>query len=209
MNGFYRAGEWVIRLVYANCLWLIFTLLGLGLFGLMPATIALFSLLRRWIMGHEDVAPFHLFKQCFRQEFFKANGIGLLFLAIGYMLRMDILYFKSSSDVLFQLFLVLMLGLGIVYFIVLLHFFPVYVHFDVPFLHYFKYALIIGVTQLSSTLMMVIGSIALFCLYWYFSGLIPLFCVSLVALNLMWFNHRAVKKIEYEQAARAINIKNE
>ncbi|GGH76220.1 putative membrane protein YesL [Pullulanibacillus pueri] len=205
MNVIYQGGEWIIKLVYANLLWIFFTIIGLGVFGVMPATVGLFTLLRQWIMGKEIVPAFQTMRETFRKEFFKSNLIGLIFLAIGYMLRMDILYFKSSSHLVFQFFLIIMLCLGLCYFITLLNFFPVYVHFDVKFFDYFKYALLIGVTQLASTIMMVLGSVVLFCLYWYFSGLIPLFCISFICLNLMWFGSRSFKKIELQQKQHSTN----
>lgn len=195
----YQAGEWIIRLVYANFLWMFFTLIGLGVFGFMPATAGLFSLLRQWIMGKQTESAFKTFWKNYRQEFLKSNLFGLIFLVVSFIIGLDILYFKTSSQLIFQVLLAVMLGLGVIFFIMFLNFFPVYVHFDLPFLKYFKYAFLIGLSQLSSTLMMVLGAAVIFCLYWYLSGLLPLFCVSLFSLNLMWFGHRSFKKIEYEQ----------
>lgn len=199
MKIVYHVGEWVIKLIYANLLWIFFTILGLGVFGIMPATVGLFALLRQWIIGNEAVSAFKTYWHSFRQEFVKINLFGIIFLGIGYILRIDIIFFKTSSHLMFQIFLVVMFCLGLLYFITLLNFFPVYVHFDISFFKYFKYALLIGVSQLSSTMMMILGSVAIFCLYWYFSGLIPLLCVSLFSLNLMWFGHRSFEKIKYEQ----------
>lgn len=199
MGVFYRCGEWVIKLVYANFLWVIFTVLGLGIFGLMPSTVALFTVLRQWMMGRDSVSAFRIFRQTFRREFLKSNAIGIIFLAGGYILRVDLIFLKSSTNPVLQGVLILMLCLGLLYFITLLNFFPVYVHFDIPFFRYFQYALMIGISQLPTTIMMVIGGIALFCLYWYVSGLMPLLCASLFSLIIMWFGSRAFKKIEIEQ----------
>ncbi|MBM7678683.1 YesL family protein [Gracilibacillus alcaliphilus] len=199
MNVFYQAGVWVIRLVYLNILWLLFTVLGLVVFGVMPATVSLFAILRQWINGNEDFAVFPAFWQYFRQEFIRSNLCGLILLVIGFVLRVDIIFLKESSHIVFQLLLGITLCLGVLYFVVLLYFFSVYVHFNVSIFQYFKYALIIGLSQLPITIMMVLGGVAVFCLYWFFSGLIPLLCVSLFGLNLMWFGYRAFKNIEYAQ----------
>lgn len=199
MGFVYHAGEWIIRLVYANLLWMIFTLLGLGLFGFMPATVGLFTVIRQWIMGKNDVPAFQIFWETFRRELLRSNLIGVIFLAAGYVLRMDLIFLKSSSNPILHGVLILMLCLGLLYFITLLNFFPVYVHFEIPFIQYFKYALLIGISQLPSTIMMVIGGIVLFCLYWYVSGLMPLLCISLFSLVLMWFGYRGFEKIKYEK----------
>ncbi|PAD66368.1 hypothetical protein CHH83_24405 [Bacillus sp. 7586-K] len=199
MKVVYQAGEWIIRLVYANLLWMLFTLLGLGIFGFMPATVSLFALLRKWIIGNEVESAFTIFWTNYRKEFLKANLFGVMFLVIGLIIRLDILFFQDSSNIVFQILFVLMICLSLLYFITLVNFFPVYVHFDLSIFNYVKYAFLIGLSQLSSTLMMIFGSIIIFCLYWYVSGLIPLLCVSLFCLNIMWFGYRAFKKIELEQ----------
>jgi len=199
MKVVYQAGEWIIRLVYANLLWMLFTLLGLGIFGFMPATVSLFALLRKWIIGNEVDSAFTIFWTNYRKEFLKANLFGVMFLVIGLIIRLDILFFQDSSNLVFQILFVLMICLSLLYFITLVNFFPVYVHFDLSIFNYVKYALLIGLSQLSSTLMMIFGSIIIFCLYWYVSGLIPLLCVSLFCLNIMWFGYRSFKKIELEQ----------
>lgn len=198
MKWIYQAGEWIIKLVYVNALWMLFTLCGFIIFGFMPATVGLFTVIRQWILGN-DVPAFQTFRKTFRGELMKSNLVGLIFLAAGYVLRVDLLFLKSSTNLYFHGLLVLMLCLGLLYFITLLNFFPVYVHFNVPFTRYFKYALLIGISQLPSTLMMVIGGIVLFCVYWYISGLIPLFCVSLFSLIIMWFAYRGFQKVEYQK----------
>ncbi len=199
MKVVYQVGEWMIRLVYANLLWMLFTLLGLGIFGFMPATVSLFALLRKWIIGNEVDSAFTIFWTNYRKEFLKANLFGVMFLVIGLIIRLDILFFQDSSNIVFQILFVLMICFSLLYFITLVNFFPVYVHFDLSIFNYVKYAFLIGLSQLSSTLMMIFGSIIIFCLYWYVSGLIPLLCVSLFCLNIMWFGYRSFKKIEFEQ----------
>ncbi|MGP4039584.1 YesL family protein [Gracilibacillus sp. D59] len=199
LTGFiYKTGEWAIRLFYTNLLWIFFTLLGLGVFGLMPATVSLFAVLRQWIIKKEDFPIFRSFLYYYRKEFIKSNLFGLLFLVVGSIIRVDIIFLKESSTLFLQILSGVMLCIGLLYFIILLYFFPVYVHFDISFTQHLKYALIIGVSQVSSTIMMVLGLALVFCLYWYISGLIPLFFMSLFSLNLMWFGYRSFVKIEYE-----------
>ncbi|WP_084028990.1 YesL family protein [Bacillus sp. J33] len=64
-----------MRLVYLNLLWIAFSLLGIVLFGFFPATAAMFSVVRKWIMGETDVRVFKEFWQTYRKEFWKANRL--------------------------------------------------------------------------------------------------------------------------------------
>ncbi|SHN24652.1 YesL family protein [Gracilibacillus kekensis] len=195
----YKIGIWTIRLFYTNLLWIVFTLLGLGVFGFMPATVSLFAVLRQWIIKKDDFPIFKSFLYYYRKEFIKSNLFGLLFLVVGFIIRVDIIFLKESSTLFLQILSGVMLCIGILFFIILLYFFPVYVHFNISFVQHIKYAFIIGVSQVASTIMMMLGLAIVFSLYWYISGLIPLFFMSLFCLNLMWFGYRSFVKIEYLQ----------
>lgn len=195
----YQIGVWTIRLFYTNLLWFVFTLLGLGIFGIMPATVSLFAVLRQWVLKKEEFPIFKRFLYHYRKEFVKSNLFGLLFLVVGFIIRVDIIFLSESSTLMLQILSGVMLCIGLLFVIILLYFFPIYVHFDISFTQHIKYAFIIGISQISSTIMMIVGLIAVFCLYWYVSGLIPLFFMSLFSLNLMWFGYRSFVKIEYLQ----------
>ncbi len=61
IDGYYRFAVWVTKFAYLNLLWIAFSLLGLGLFGLFPATAAMFAVVRKWINGEKDIPVFHVF----------------------------------------------------------------------------------------------------------------------------------------------------
>ena len=59
-SNFYRAAEWISRLFLLNILWVVFTIVGLGIFGFGPATAAMFAIVRKWIITPQEDFP--LFK---------------------------------------------------------------------------------------------------------------------------------------------------
>ncbi|MGY0702716.1 DUF624 domain-containing protein [Bacillus subtilis] len=65
-----RFCEWIMRFAYTNLLWLFFTLLGLGVFGIMPATAALFAVMRKWIQGRTTFTCSKRFGRNTRVNFF-------------------------------------------------------------------------------------------------------------------------------------------
>lgn len=97
MSRMLRMCEWVMRLAYTNLLWLLFTLLGLGIFGFMPATTALFSVMRKWIQGHEQVSVFQTFWKVYREEFVRSNVIGVVLVIIGTIIYVDLAYIYPTS----------------------------------------------------------------------------------------------------------------
>src|SRR5690625_7635570 len=87
MEGFalkyYRFTVWVVRLVYVNLLWILFTVIGLGVLGIMPATAAMFAVVRKWLRGEDDFPIFTTYKDAYKEEFLKANLLGYILAIIG------------------------------------------------------------------------------------------------------------------------------
>lgn len=108
MGGLYRVTEWISRIAFSNILWAIcsvpFLFMGvmkmimwgsgaggpneqitlnwamgiLAPFTVFPATAALFTVVRKWVMGNSDVSTFRTFFQVQRKLFQEyAWGINL------------------------------------------------------------------------------------------------------------------------------------
>ena len=130
INGYYTFSVWITRLAYLNFLWVIFTLLGLGLFGIMPATVAMFAVVRKWNMGEKDIAIFKLFWQTYRQEFVKANVFGLILFGLGYILSIEFQIISTQTSLTYLIVRFSILAIALLYVIILLYFFPIFVHFN-------------------------------------------------------------------------------
>lgn len=89
--------EWIMRFAYTNLLWLFFTLLGLGVFGIMPATAALFAVMRKWIQGQDNVPVLKTFWQEYKGEFFRSNLLGAVLALIGVIIYIDLAFHLSKS----------------------------------------------------------------------------------------------------------------
>ncbi|MFA9556724.1 DUF624 domain-containing protein [Evansella sp. AB-rgal1] len=50
IGNLYRVSEWLIRLAYINILWMLFTIVGLIILGIAPATATVFTIIRKWFM---------------------------------------------------------------------------------------------------------------------------------------------------------------
>ncbi|MFL6556498.1 MAG: YesL family protein, partial [Bacillus sp. (in: firmicutes)] len=76
MGKLFTFCEWFMRLAYVNLLWFFFSLAGLVLLGIMPATVALFTIVRKWQLKETDLPIWKTFLSVYRQEFKKSNGLG-------------------------------------------------------------------------------------------------------------------------------------
>ncbi|MBP1916159.1 YesL family protein [Lederbergia galactosidilytica] len=186
-GGLYKICVWVMRITYLNILWILFTLLGLCLFGFMPASIALFTVIRKWLLQDTDIPIFNTFFQSFKQDFLKTNLFALIILFIGAILYVDLQYVGSIVESAFYAPLLGLLFLaGILYLLFILYIGPVFVHYDLRFGQYIKYAIMIGITQLHFSLMMIVLLSALYYLTMKFPGIFPFLSISCGGFIIMW-----------------------
>src|SRR5699024_3441020 len=54
-------GQWILHALYLQLLWFIFTIIGVVLFGIMPATIAVFTLWRNLTFEGNYIKIFNIF----------------------------------------------------------------------------------------------------------------------------------------------------
>ena len=198
-NSIFRVCEIISKMVYVNLLWILFTVLGLGILGFMPATVALFTVTRKWVMGDKDIPVFKTFWSTYRKEFFKSTLLGVILFVIGYIIYIDLVLLPTGGII-----NLLRLGIficGVLFAIVLLYIFPVYVHYDWNKRLYMKYALLVGASHPHYTLLMVAGIVGLYYITITIPGIIPFFSVSVLAYILMWPSYQIIKKMEAVQAA--------
>lgn len=187
VQTYYRISEWIMRFAYLNVLWLLFTVLGLGIFGLLPATVAMFSVVRKWVYHEEDIKMFSLFRKIYIYEFFRVNLLGAILFVIGYLLSIELHILRSTEEVMYFIASFGVVGLFIFYFTTILYFFPVFVHFNLRKRDYIKWPFLIGLTHPVLTLVLFIGiSLLLYIIYitvpamlLFFGGSIPSYLVML------------------------------
>ena len=196
-QGYYTISVWITRFAYVNILWIAFTILGLGLFGLMPATVAMFAVVRKWNLGEQDIAIFPLFWKTYRQEFVKANGLGFLLAAIGYLLTIEFQILGTQTSLIYQMVQFSVVVILILFVMVVAYFFPIYVHFNLKSMDYIKWPFIIGIIHPILTVVLLVGIGLLLSITFYsLPALLFLFGGSVTAYILMWGVSKTFAKYE-------------
>ncbi len=194
LSGIYRVSEKVMLIAYTNILWILFSLLGFVLIGIMPATAAMFAVMRKMIMEEEEeqIPIFSLFWNKYKQEFVNANLYGYLFLLIVVVFLLDVMLFQSLDGWVFIFLTILAAGLLLVCLAIVLYFIPLYVHYDLSFFQYIKTAFLLTFTHPIQTFIMIAsGAVIGFILLmlpgslFFFSG--SLFCFILTKIALKVF----------------------
>ena len=92
--------NWMWRFMILNFLWVIGTLLGLIVFGIMPSTVAMFYILRKWIQGNLEIPLITTFINIYKEEFIRSNKCGLPFFILFLFLSFDLIILYNMQEVL-------------------------------------------------------------------------------------------------------------
>ncbi|WP_413379876.1 YesL family protein [Alkalihalobacillus sp. 1P02AB] len=203
-SGIFLLSSWFMKLTVSNLLWLICqlpliwiivqmfyaesqtTVLGYVLltflffpFLFFPATTALFSLVREWLIGEEEnsiiKAYFSYYKESYKRSV-KAGGV----LSVLWGICLADIYYFYQSNVIFFLFFI---GLGIVLFIYTINFFSAFSHYEIPLKDVYKKAFYITFGSPILSVVIFMSSLAL--MYLSLKGYIVLiifFNASILAL---------------------------
>jgi uncharacterized membrane protein YesL len=204
---FDKIANMVAFLAYLQLLWLLFILAGLGVFGFFPSTTAMFTVLKRWIEGERDIPVFYAFWYTYKSNFFKANGLGLVITALGYVCYIDYRFF-FVEELMDSIALKIMVGIFIYLFItVCVYLMPVYVYFRFRFLEYFKYSFLFSLSMPFKTFGILVILYLLYAVMLYFPGLFLFFGGSVPGYLLMWFMHQMIGKLVGESESAEERLK--
>ena len=198
-TGFYRIAEWIWRFAYVNLLWLGFTLLGLGFLGIFPATVAVYAVLRKWLTKETEVSIFKVFWATYKQDFLRANILGYILSAFGFVIWYNYQYLGLATGVEHTIILIFWLIAFVLFVLLAVFLFPVYVHYDLPLLKYFKTTILVAV---ASPLALITVGLSLWIavqLFYLVPGLIPFYSVSVIGWLIMWATLQAFQRIERKQ----------
>lgn len=185
MMAIHKALEWIMRMAYINVLWIIFTILGLVAFGLFPATAAVFSVVRCWIMGETDIPIFKTFWKTYKSVYLRGNLLGYFLLILGVILYIDIRIFNASPSSFVNLLAIPLIGITIVFILTSLYIFPTFVHYEMKITRVIKNSFLIMVINPLTTIIMLVGICTMGFIFLKIQGLIPLFSVSILAMVIM------------------------
>ncbi|WP_062108931.1 YesL family protein [Bacillus niameyensis] len=199
MKLFLIVSEWVLRLIWTNLLWIGFTLLGLGIFGIMPATVAMFSVTRKWTKKEFDFSIWHQFKDTYFKEWVPSNKVGIIFALIGAFLFLDLSFAEQMQGFFSLILYIFFLFLFLIFFLTLIFFFPLYVQYAFKTKEYVKQAFIHAIASVKDTLIILLGLAFIAYFFSRLPGLIPFMGGVLPAYLIMAICMKRFRKMENKQ----------
>ncbi len=199
MGKLFSVCEWIMKLAYVNLLWFFFTIAGLIVFGIMPATVSLFTIVRKWQMKETELPIWETFLSAYKKEFRKSNLLGLMLLLIGGFLILDFIFLKQIAGFIKLVLFAPLLIISGLYLITLLYIFPVYVHYDLKITDYIKNSCLVGILHLHMTLLLIGAAASLIFLMFYQPSFIPFFSTVSLGWILMYGGMNSFRRVSAKQ----------
>lgn len=195
----YNVCEWIVRLAYANVLWVLFTCLGFIVLGITPATVALFTIARKWVQGETELPVFQQFWTTYKEEFLKSNILGALLFVLGSILVFDLYFFMHQDGLLSSILFIVFIAISFNYLVMLMYIFPVYVHYDIKLLKTFKFALIIGMSHPFQSFSILICAVATYFIIYYLPAALLFLSIAPFSAFSMLMAQLIFKKLEAKE----------
>ncbi|WP_107841027.1 YesL family protein [Metasolibacillus meyeri] len=190
----YWAVELITLLAVLQLMWIGLTILGFGLLGITPATIAMFTVLRKRLQGEDDLKYLaKTYWQTYKQEFIASNKIGVIILVVGYFLTINFKVIVTIQGETGLILFTILITFSILYAIMVLNIFQIYAHYELPFTRYFATSILFSVSYPLQTIGSVIGLAILYRIFTWIPGLLPFFGISVTALFLTWMSSHIFK----------------
>ena len=188
--------EWIWRFMILNFLWVVFMVAGGVVFGVMPSTVATFSILRKWVQGNFDMPIFKTFKNIYKKEFVNSNKCGFIFFVLFAFLAFD-LFILYKMEALYSTVLYLIV-MTVLFFVTVsfMFFFPLYVHFELSNKEYIKNSFIIALSSPFQTLLILIGLYILVYIVKENVGLLFFFCMAVPGYLIMHVSNKKFNKLQ-------------
>ncbi|MBM7540698.1 YesL family protein [Amphibacillus cookii] len=190
----------ISRYAYINLLWVAFVLLGGVIFGIMPATISMFTVIRKWLHQNSDDSIFQTFYYTYKQEFIKSNTLMAVLLVFAVLLYSNIAYAGLIRETsLYPFFLAITFIALSLYIILMLYIAPVYVHYQFTFKRYLAYSIHIGLANILHTTAMVVSLLGFYYLSMKFPGIILFFSFSVSASIVDFFAQFSFNNLQTQE----------
>lgn len=191
----YQACLWISRLAYMNLLWLVFIAMGLVFFGFAPSTVAMFTIIRKWLQGERELPLFSTFMEIFKREFWTSNRLGLVLMASIFIIWFEWQLIRAVQGTLYPILVGCFIGLTLLFMVVLIYIFPVFVHYENKTIHYVKVAFLLGISYPLYSFVMLLAVICGVLISISFNGVGLLFFGSGISYILMYISNLVFSKI--------------
>lgn len=198
-NTLYNIFEWITKFAYINLLWIFFTFLGGFFLGFFPATISLFTIIRKWLRGETEIPVYQSFKSYYKKEFWKSNRLGIFISFLAALAAIDIYFLQSHINDPIIWIQIPLFAFMVLLLLFLFYIFPTFVHFDLKVVQLIRQAFLIMLIHPIHNFLMIICLASLYFVMSIIPALIVIFGVSSYAFITMWISLKTFNRIHKNQ----------
>ena len=193
-------GTWIANLFYLQLFWIIYSIKGLLVLGIFPASLAAVRVIYKWFDTQEfDFSIHETFKIAYREGFKKANIVGFLSLFVVVILYVDLrisnVFIQSiflHTMLLFFSFAVLSVGL---------YLFTVMSRYEYTVRQVFKQSFFVALATPINTLAASVALVLSVSLLSNFLFLAVFFAVPIILFPIVWFTYNGILTAETKRAS--------
>lgn len=190
----YQFVEFVTMLAVLQMMWIGLTLLGAVIIGITPATVGLFMTMRKRLQGEDDLKTLaKIYWKSYKTEFIASNKIGLVLIAIGYILVVNFRIVTALDGMPGLFMLTLMVMIMVLYGVIVMNVFQVFSHYDLPFTRYFSASVLLTISFPVQAAASILGLYMLYRIFLIIPGLLPFFGISVTILFLTWMSSKTFR----------------
>jgi uncharacterized membrane protein YesL len=180
-SAFNKISIGIMRVVYLNILWILFSLVGLILFGVGPSFIALFIVLRKMIRKDNQTSIFSAYFSAFKSNFLKGNLFFYFYSLLACILYFDLRYFGQIDGILYDFVTSVFFIFSFLLFLAFCYIGPAFSHYKMSLFEYIKVSFIMPFIIPLESFFILLGLILCIILFTILPGLLPFLCISLPA----------------------------
>lgn len=186
--------KWIERMFHVQFLWILYSLRGLVVAGLFPATAAMFATMRRLIRIPGGFGLNDYFKKEYKANFKKANGLGYLLVILLFLFILNFRSAQLMEGTAGMIFVILSFVMIVVLFLLLISSWGVMAHYELGILEIIKHTLIIFSVNPLHVVLLLISLVVFGWASWRLGILLPLVLFSMLAYIVMWLVYDAANR---------------
>lgn len=169
------------RVMILQALFMVFTVLGLGIFGFFPSLLAVMAVARQYIRETAELSIVKMFWRFYKEMFVKANVFGLPLMAVAVLLLINIQHFQQVDEAFSQVLIYGSYLIEAILLVLFIHGVPSIVHMEITFKNIVRGSFIITLIRPFHTVAVALMIIALGWIGYKISIILAVFLIAPVA----------------------------
>lgn len=198
LDSIIKLGSWIYNFFMLQALWVLYSLKGVVVLGVFPATISVSQVLYRSFKEENlNFSIFSEFKDAYNTNFKRSNQVGYIYLLIYLFLYVDL----RISNVFIQSIILhtILILLLLIVIALSLYSFIVIIRYELSLKDIFKQSFFVALSVPTHTIAAIVGLVLIIRFIIKFNLFLVFFGIPLLLLPVIWFTYTGCLKAEEQK----------